>query len=67
MRILYNAEENKQLIEGEKADSERIFSETIKSIELVSLPDKKVVANLLPEEELGGGNNYDDITLILVE
>lgn len=64
MRILYDAEENKQLIEGEKADSAKIFSETIKSIELVSLPDKKVVANLLPDEELGGGNNYDDITLI---
>jgi hypothetical protein len=64
MRILYDAEENKQLIEGERADSEKIFSETIKSIELVSLPDKKVVANLLPEEELGGGNNYDNITLI---
>jgi hypothetical protein len=64
MRILYDAEENKQLIEGERADPEKIFSETIKSIELVSLPDKKVVANLLPEEELGGGNNYDNITLI---
>ena len=50
MRILYDAEENKQLIEGEKADPEKIFSETIKSIELVSLPDKKVVANLLSAE-----------------
>jgi hypothetical protein len=64
MRILYDAEENKQLIESEKADSEKIFSETIKSIELVSLPDKKVVANLLSPEELGGENNYHDITLI---
>lgn len=64
MRILYDAEENKQLIESEKADSEKIFSETIKSIELVSLPDKKVVANLLLAEELGGGNNYHDVTLI---
>jgi len=27
MRILYDAEENKQLIKGEKADSEKIFSE----------------------------------------
>ena len=64
MRILYEAEENEQLIESEKADPEKIFSETIKSIELVSLPDKKVVANLLSAEELGGGNNYHDITLI---
>jgi hypothetical protein len=40
MRILYNAEDNKQLIEGEKADSEKIFSEAIKSIQLVSLPAK---------------------------
>ena len=64
MRILYNAEDNKQLIEGEKADSEKIFSEAIKSIQLVSLPAKQVVANLLPDEQLGGGNNYDDITLV---
>jgi len=41
MRILYDTEENKQLIEGEKADSGKIFSETIKSIELVSLPTRK--------------------------
>jgi len=64
MRIRFDAEENRQLVEGEKADQEKIFSETIKAIELVSLPAKQVVANLLPDEELGGGNNYDDITLI---
>ena len=64
MRIRYEAETNKQLIEGEKAAAEKIFSETIKAIELVSLPSRQVVANLLPDEELGGGNNYDDITLV---
>jgi hypothetical protein len=44
MRIRYDAETNKHLIEGEKADAEKIFSETIKAIELVSLklrPDVK--------------------------
>ena len=64
MRIRYDAETNKQLIEGEKANAEKIFSETIKAIDLVSLPSKQVVANLLPDEELGGGSNYDDITLV---
>ena len=64
MRIRYEAETNKQLIEGEKANAEKIFSETIKATELVSLPSKQVVANLLPDEELGGGSNYDDITLV---
>ncbi len=64
MRIRYDAETNKQLIEGEKADAEKIFSETIMAIELVSLPSRQVVANLLPDEELGGGNNYDEITLV---
>jgi hypothetical protein len=53
MRIRCDAETNKQLIEGEKADAEKIFSETIKAIELVSLPFRQVVANLLPDEELG--------------
>jgi hypothetical protein len=64
MRVRYDVETNKQLIEGEKADAEKIFSETIKGIELVSLPSRQVVANLLPDEELGGGSNYDDITLV---
>jgi hypothetical protein len=64
MRIRYEAETNKQLIEGEKAAAEKIFFETIKAIELLSLPSRQGVANLLPDEELGGGNNYDDITLV---
>ena len=63
MRIRYEAETNKQLIEGEKAAAENFF-ETIKAIELLSLPSRQGVANLLPDEELDGGNNYDDITLV---
>jgi hypothetical protein len=46
MRILYDAELNRQLIEGEEADEEKIFSEAIKAIELVSLPSKKSPPNL---------------------
>jgi hypothetical protein len=45
MRISYDAELNKQVTKAEKADPEKIFSQTIKAIELVSLPDKSVVAN----------------------
>jgi hypothetical protein len=64
MRITYDGQMNKELIEGEKADAAKIFSESIEAIELVFMPSKQVVANLLPDEELGGGNNFDDITLI---
>src|SRR5947208_3620817 len=46
MRISYDNETNKQLIESEKADSEKIFSETIKAIELVTLPTKNKVLEL---------------------
>jgi hypothetical protein len=62
MRIRYDGETNKQLIEGEKADPEKIFSETIKAIEMVSLPSRQVVANLLGDQ--GRVANYGDITLI---
>jgi hypothetical protein len=62
MRISYDAEMNQQLIESEKADAKKIFSETIKAIDLVALPGKQVAANLLGNEGLGA--NYSDITLI---
>lgn len=64
MRISYKGEENKQLIDGENADEEKIFSETITAIELVSLPAKQVVAKLMSENDLGEGYNYGDITLV---
>ena len=48
MRISYDGEMNKQLVEGEKTDPEKIFSETIKAIELVTLPEKNKVLELLP-------------------
>jgi len=62
MRISYDAEANKQLIESEKADSEKIFSETIKAIELVTLPARNKVLELLPSNDIG--TNYDNITLV---
>ena len=62
MRILYDGETNKQLVEGEKADAEKIFSETIKAIELVTLPAKNKVLELLPSDDVG--TNYDNITLV---
>jgi hypothetical protein len=62
MRITYNAELNNQVIKAEKADPNKIFSQTIKDIELVSLSDKSVVANLLADQHLGG--EYDFILLV---
>ena len=62
MRILYDGETNKQLVEGEKADAKKIFSETIKAIELVTLPAKNKVLGLLPSDDVGA--NYDNITLV---
>jgi hypothetical protein len=50
MRITYDAEVNDQMIKAEMADAGRIFSQTIKAIELVSLPDKSVVANFLADQ-----------------
>ena len=62
MRILYDGETNKQLIEGENIDPNKIFSETIKAIELVTLPAKNKVLGLLPSDDVGA--NYDNITLV---
>jgi len=62
MRILYDGETNKQLVEGEKADAEKIFSEAIKAIELVTLPAKNKVLELLPSDDVG--TNYDNTTLV---
>jgi|SRR4030095_5393078 hypothetical protein len=62
MRISYDAELNNQVIKAENADAEKIFSQTIKAIELVALPGKCVVANLLGDQRLGG--EYDYIMLV---
>ena len=62
MRISYDAELNNQVIKAEKADPEKIFSQTIKAIELVSLPDKSVVANFSADQQLSG--EYDFILLV---
>jgi hypothetical protein len=62
MRITYDAELNDQMTKVEKADAGKIFSQTIKAIELVSLPDKSVMANFLADQQLGG--EYDFILLV---
>ena len=62
MRISYDAELNEQVINAEKADQGKIFSQTIEAIELVSLPDKSVVANFSANQQLGG--EYDFILLV---
>jgi hypothetical protein len=48
--------------ESEPADPEHIDSTLIKAIELVSLPSKKVVAKLLPSDDVG--TTFEDVTLI---
>jgi len=62
MRIRYDAELNKQMIKAQQADAEKIFSQTIEAIELVSLPDKSVVANFSVDQNLSG--EYDYILLV---
>jgi hypothetical protein len=62
MRITYDAELNNQVIKAEHADADKIFSQTIKAIELVSLPNKSVVANFSADAHLGG--EYDYILLV---
>jgi hypothetical protein len=57
MRIRYNAELNRQATKAENADARKIFSQPIKAIQLVSLPDKSVMANFLADQKLGG--EYD--------
>jgi hypothetical protein len=64
MRISYDAELNSGLIKSENADPEKIFSQTIKGIELVSMPGKSVLANLLADAHLGPGSEYDYILLV---
>ncbi|SRR6266540_5885357 len=55
MRILYEADIVQE-------DPEKISSETIKAIELVSHPSKKVVAQLLPSDDVGA--HYENIRLV---
>src|SRR5215475_10829138 len=55
MRILYDAE-------AEQEDPEKIDSTTINAIELVSLPSKKVVAQLLASDDVG--THYENIRLV---
>jgi hypothetical protein len=62
MRITYDAELNNQVIKAEHLAPEKIFSQTIKAIELVSLPNKSVVANFSAAVHLGG--EYDYILLV---
>ena len=58
MRISYDAE----MIAGVELANGEIFSDAIKAIELVALPAKRVVARLLPKNDVG--THYEDITLV---
>ena len=58
MRIRYDAELNNGVVRAEHADAEKIFSQTIEAIELLSLPDKSVVANFSADQDLSGEYDY---------
>jgi hypothetical protein len=62
MRISYDAALNNQAIKAEHADADKIFSQTIKAIELISMPNKSVAVNLSADAHLGG--EYDYILLV---
>ena len=67
VRIRYDAEKNRKLLERlpaeeKKADAEQISSEAIVAVELVKLPEKEVVENLLGTA--ASFTRYDDIMLI---
>jgi hypothetical protein len=55
MRIRYDAEENKTMIEDRNGDPHTIFPEAIKAVDLVSLTSKEVVANLAEADSYMGG------------
>jgi hypothetical protein len=55
MRIRYDAEENKTMIEDHNGDPDTIFPEAIKAVDLVSLASKEVVANLAEADSYMGG------------
>jgi uncharacterized protein YecT (DUF1311 family) len=60
MRILYDEKVNAQVIAAEHAtDPDSIASETIQSIDLVALPSKEIVAELLKPD-----GHFEDVTLI---
>jgi hypothetical protein len=48
--------------ESEPEQAQEIPSEDIKAIELISLPSKRVVAKLLPSDDVG--THFEDITLV---
>lgn len=48
--------------DSEPEDAQKIPSEDIKAIELISLPSKRAVANLLPSNHVG--THFEDITLV---
>ena len=67
MRVRYDAEKNRKLLEGlrvedQKANANEIFSEAIMAVELVKLPKKEVVEDLLGKA--ASQISYDDTALI---
>jgi DUF971 family protein len=59
LRISYDEQLNKEMIERTKAYAERIFPDAIKGVDLVAIPSKKSVTNLFDSE-----NSMGDITLL---
>jgi uncharacterized protein YecT (DUF1311 family) len=62
MRILYDEELNKKVVENEDnniTDPDFIASETMKTIDLIALPSKEIVAELLKPD-----GHFEDVTLI---
>jgi hypothetical protein len=54
MLVYYDEELNKELRGSEKDDPDKIDPGAIKGVDIVALPSKKVVMNLLGEDILGG-------------
>ncbi len=62
-RIIYDRALNEQMLPKETAPKGGIFSQTIDSMAIVSLPQKGVIHELT-EAVLRGGNEFRDITLL---
>jgi uncharacterized protein YecT (DUF1311 family) len=60
VRVRYDSEKNRQLLEQEKSGT--IFSDAIEAVELVSLPAKEVITRLLGER--ASGFPYESIKVV---
>jgi hypothetical protein len=64
LRLGYDRELNEQMLRADNPQPDQgIYSETIASLAIVSLPDKKIVHDLT-KNVLSGGNNFGGLTLL---